>query len=682
MERRSFGWMHPFCFQKGNKATGCEDAPPVAKTEYSIVCDGLGGAGLTKHTILDSETQQTVTRTSGYLGSRIVCDCVGAFLVSNYAGLEKAVAENGREADRTVSVSEFVRDLKARLTRTLDEHMKKWDIKPSLSRALKDFPTTLASAVYFKRLKGITILSIWAGDSRVYLLTPAKGLQILSLDDAKGAEDEMNSTSEMTNCISAGNDFHLNYALYDLNEPGLVFCCSDGCFDYLKSPLHFEWLLLHTMLECMPNCDATNIGNALADSIRENLYRTIGDDTTMAGALIGIDSTARMKMLFRARTSESDAHAVTMNGYLEELKRIQAGRDSARRKCSLTEERVLPLIRDEVCLALRSGNFGSRLRSRLSSMPCFADYTQRELMIEHEVDEQCEAELRKVQESTYQLRNVCRNMLVLDYINWQSQSKARNNGFFPAYGQFPGGFPITRSLALSTQSNADCVKPEQVRQIISACIAMIDHPSFKDIVFIPSVPSDKLNQCLQGLKSQMEVVLAIMNNADPLFEDLWNQAFFSTDDYSKERQFQDRNPQFEALFEQAMVNPQSSQFASTLSKRKIAEYYDQVNKTNTVREKFSLEMQRRMANLPEDFWLAHKDEILDMILSESETGLRTLFPNSTVQFSNLISYVESKRILQNTSSEADNVRKLIDGIWAQYKRDYQLILQISEKGAC
>lgn len=43
--------MFPFSFQKGNKTAGCEDAPPVSNIRFSVVCDGLGGAGSTKHKV-------------------------------------------------------------------------------------------------------------------------------------------------------------------------------------------------------------------------------------------------------------------------------------------------------------------------------------------------------------------------------------------------------------------------------------------------------------------------------------------------------------------------------------------------------------------------------------------------------------------------------------------------------
>ena len=95
--------------------------------------------------------------------------------------------------------------------------MAKLGIDPMLTRnkTLKIFPTTLASALYFQDGERMKILAIWAGDSRVYVLSPTKGLQMLSLDDAVNAEVEMKSASEMNNCISAGNPFRWNYSIFD-----------------------------------------------------------------------------------------------------------------------------------------------------------------------------------------------------------------------------------------------------------------------------------------------------------------------------------------------------------------------------------------------------------------------------------------------------------------------------------
>ena len=77
--------LYPFSFQKEIKPGFCEDAPPVATDRYAIVCDGLGGAGHTKHSLPDEENPGTVTeRTSAYLGSRIVADRVERFFAEHW----------------------------------------------------------------------------------------------------------------------------------------------------------------------------------------------------------------------------------------------------------------------------------------------------------------------------------------------------------------------------------------------------------------------------------------------------------------------------------------------------------------------------------------------------------------------------------------------------------------------
>ena len=455
--------MIPFSFQKGNKAAGCEDAPPIANLAYSVVCDGLGGAGSTKHTVHEEMSEVPVVRTSGYLGSRIVCSCVDAYYSQNINELFATTID----MNRTDKVNRFLLALKAQINTAFDANMQKLGITPSHSKTLKDFPTTLASAIYYPHPNGVTVLAIWAGDSRVYLLTPKKGLQLLSLDDAKNAENEMNSTSEMTNCISAGNAFRLNYAFYELDEPGIVFCCSDGCFDYLQSPLHFEWLLLHTILECMPNSVGDELGVALAESIRDNMYRSIGDDTTMSGIIIGIDSSRQMKNLYQSRMTESGRFAISMNDYLKELKKVQNERDAAQKTCRLFEEKIISSVHDEVCLALKSNNVNPMLQSRLISMPCYIEYVHRMQAVEKEIDDECAAEIQKVQEIAYQTKNVCRNMLVCDYLKWQRQMDEQGGVLSSFWGQLP---MLPQKNRGQTRKGQLYANPTRARQLILACI--------------------------------------------------------------------------------------------------------------------------------------------------------------------------------------------------------------------
>ena len=511
------------------------------------------------------------------------------------------------------------------------------------------------------------------------MFTPKNGLQLLSLDDAQNAENEMNSASEMTNCISASNTFSLNYAFYELNEPGIVFCCSDGCFDYLQSPLHFEWLLLHTILECMPDCDGDKLGVALAESIRDNMYKSIGDDTTMSGIIIDIDSSSQMKDLFREMMLESGKLAISMNECLKSLKVAQNERDAARKTCRLYEEKIFLSIRDEVCLTLKSNNYNPLLQTMLTTMPCYIEYSQRERMAAKEIEEKCADEIQKAQEKTYQIRNVCRNMLVCDYLKWQRREDEQGSVSLAIWEQIHKLPPKARGQVRNIQVYAS---PARARQSILACIEMFKHPYFKEVVSLPTLPDDEIEHYSQSQMSQLETLLTILDNSDVMFTDLWTQAFFSTDYFSKERYKYDRTPQFEVLFEQAMISPKSCQFVSELSARKIAEYHEQENRIVAVQEKYAREKQKRLDNMPDEYWSNHKDEILQMILSEHVDTLRSIFKNSNLQIERLVAYVEAKKTLAQIDSKIEDMQTSVDKIWDQYKDKYQLFRKITEKGAC
>lgn len=666
--------MIPFSFQKGNKVAGCEDAPPIADSKYTVVCDGLGGAGASKHTVLEEESGKHITRTSAYLGSRIVCECVNAYYEQNIFELLTML----RTQDKAFAINGFLSGLKNQISSVFEMKMQKWGITPSQKRALKDFPTTLASAIYMPLGKVTVVLAIWAGDSRVYVLMPQKGLQLLSLDDAKNAEIEMNSASEMTNCISASNMYRLNYAVYELKGPGIVFCCSDGCFDFIQSPLHFEWLLLHTILEYMPNSCGEDLGTKFADCVRDNMYKTIGDDTTMAGIIVGMDSSLQMKTFYQGRMTESGELAVSMNEQLKELKKLQSERDTAKKTCRLLEEKVISSIHEEVCIALKSSNANSMLQSRLMAMPCYSVYMQKVNKIEKEIEDECRSEMRKMQEISYQTKNVCRNMLICDFLKWQRQMDDQRSGS-ALWGQLSMRLQETTGL---TQSNQAYTNPMRAKQYFLTCIEMYNHPYFKEIVDLPVLPDDEIEKYIQLQTGLLKKLIVLLDNSDLLFGNLWSQAYFLTELFAKDRNQCDRSDQFEGQFKQAMSNPHNCQFVSNLSARKIAEYNDREKDIDKKRERLLKKKQTLQENISEEFWIDYKDDILEWIMYESEVNIRTLFANTTVSIDRLISYIQAKKSLTMINQKIEMAQSAVDKIWQFYKGNYQLFSQITEKGVC
>lgn len=667
--------MIPFSFQKGNKPAGCEDSPPVSGQNFSIVCDGLGGAGATKHTI-KIEDGSTVVRTSAFLGARIVSGCVSTYFADKTAELSDDMKSKGKQA----VVESFLSELKNRINSTFDTKRKEWDITPSQKRALKDFPTTLASCIYMPHDAGVTALAVWAGDSRVYALTPSKGLQLISMDDAQNAETEMNSVSEMTNCISAGNPYRLNYAFYELTEPGIIFCCSDGCFDYLQSPLHFEWLLLHTILERVPDSDASDLGAAFAESVRDSIYVTIGDDTTMVGMINGIQTSQEMKSLFQARMDGFEKLAIQMNDALKALKKVQSERDSAQKTCRLLEEKINYSLRDEVCLALMPGNESSFLRSRLSSLPCYNDFTQKRKKIEDDISREEAAELGNAREIAYQLRSKCRDMLICDRLKLQQQSEDQDAaGGWEPFLMLPQKI---RGAARSSEVGEAYLNPQSARQTLLTCVEMLRHPSYRDVAAFRVLSDEDLPTRIQSQIEMIQDLVETIGNPEYLFHELWSQAFFSTEFYAKKRFLCDRSPEFDFQFEQAIVNPRSCSFASRLSVKKIEEYQNMVAGFQAIEEKYKKEKQRRIELLPKEFWLENKDAVLDWLISENEGTLQALFANTSIPLNKLLDYINAKKTLLNICQKIESAQAEVDTIWNQYRYDYQLYCKIEEKGAC
>ncbi|GJD22729.1 hypothetical protein RIVM261_076850 [Rivularia sp. IAM M-261] len=118
--------------------------------------------------------------------------------------------------------------------------------------------TTIALASIPKKVdpdtKAFEISLAWMGDSRVYFLSPQKGLQQLTVDDLEIEKDAFQMIREdprMSQYLTADipSDWQIHFALENINEKGCVLVCTDGCFQYLPTPWDFEKLLLETLID-------------------------------------------------------------------------------------------------------------------------------------------------------------------------------------------------------------------------------------------------------------------------------------------------------------------------------------------------------------------------------------------------------------------------------------------------
>lgn len=247
-----------------------QDAPPVANDKFLIVCDGLGAAGSARH-IIDSDGQG---QKSAFLGSRKLSEICVDFFEENY------------EALLSSDIKKCIEKLKLKINEDLTEYLTKYP-KTEDSKGGMVFPTTLASVVYREEKDYVNATVIWAGDSRVFMFTEENSLQQLSKDDVEGEFDAcFGKDCRMSNCVSQDEQFCINYASYKLPKYCVIFACSDGCFDFTKSPMHFEMEILKALF------DAKKIESDDLKSSFETVLKNMncGDDCTLSGVVFNYSS--------------------------------------------------------------------------------------------------------------------------------------------------------------------------------------------------------------------------------------------------------------------------------------------------------------------------------------------------------------------------------------------------------
>jgi hypothetical protein len=102
--------------------------------------------------------------------------------------------------------------------------------------------------------------------------------------------------SVMSNCISADTEFYVDHHQVQLQAPFLLLCATDGCFAYVRSPMHFEHLLLSTM-------QAARDVPAWQQALEAAVTAITGDDAAIALLGLGADLDG-FKQLFKDRTDE------------------------------------------------------------------------------------------------------------------------------------------------------------------------------------------------------------------------------------------------------------------------------------------------------------------------------------------------------------------------------------------
>lgn len=384
-----------------------EDAPPEATEKLLIVCDGLGGTGQTKHKIGDQYY------TSAYIGSRCVSDAI-----------KKYCDEQQREL-WTDDIATMTKKLKKYLASQLETCIQGYKLEKSLGgNMIELLPTTLAMAIFRKNGGFLDVRVIWAGDSRVYLLTPVDGLSQLSEDDVDGEFDAMKALgqSNMNNNVTGeGMDrFHLNYAEYKIpiQEGFILFAASDGCFDYIESPMQFEYKLLAATQQVFED-DPSVLGECIAENYQGENCK---DDTTIAGVVIQTNQEKTVSELYKARIlymkekfrkPVNEGYRLADSRYDEiDNKRTQLEESEREIEMELTEA-IISFLRQSPAFDMQE-----ELKSRILKMDCLANYFYARLQNKKELQKaqkEIQEEMQKKKEAEQSLNNLIENF-VKNYI--------------------------------------------------------------------------------------------------------------------------------------------------------------------------------------------------------------------------------------------------------------------------
>jgi serine/threonine protein phosphatase PrpC len=253
-----------------------EDADPILRVGPDLgllgVFDGMGGAGGRVYDTPDGR------HTGAYIASRFARNVVERLMLD--------LIKPEWNLDGPAAAAELQRVLASSLAARLAE--LKAPETTLRSKLVKALPTTMTLAVLQRTDPAAGTYAchlFWAGDSRAYVLEPEAGLMQLTTDDLRSAGDAMRNLTDdsvMSNAISADTEFHINYRQVELQAPFLLLCATDGCFAYVRSPMHFEQLLLSTLQAAR---DVTGWQRALEAAVTA----ITGDDAALALLGLGAD---------------------------------------------------------------------------------------------------------------------------------------------------------------------------------------------------------------------------------------------------------------------------------------------------------------------------------------------------------------------------------------------------------
>lgn len=243
------------------------------------VFDGCGGSGARKHDDYNDHSE-------AFMAARL---CSGAL----YECIQRHFPAN-------IPSDAFARQiLEPYLADVLKANTPAEKTNTVKIKGMRTLPSTMAAAlIQMENGKELRVSPIWAGDSRVYILD-ATGLSQLTTDDSNQPDpmEGLYDDGTLTNVICVDRPVHLNCCMFKIKPPFMIIAATDGCFGYVSSPMEFEGMILHTMLE------SSSVAQ-WEDSLQKLIASYAGDDHTLCLASFGYGSFASMQQAFQKRYND------------------------------------------------------------------------------------------------------------------------------------------------------------------------------------------------------------------------------------------------------------------------------------------------------------------------------------------------------------------------------------------
>lgn len=647
----------PFSFQIEYKQTGCEDAPPVASVDYSIVCDGLGGSGMQKYDVPSEEGTEPLQRTGAYIGSRVVSDCVTEYFDDNPFSADFPI----NNSVLLKELQDYTEGLKKKIIEAMNQKKTELGAEPHPAKSMKLFPTTLSAITYFNGENALYNACIWAGDSRIYVLSPTKGLQQLSKDDADESEDSMMSGTVMNNCLSADNEFHLNYLIYKVTEPCIIFACSDGVFDYVRSPLNLEWALLTTILNLKDDLNNNEIADAMANAFKTQVFETIAsDDTTMCGILYKIENISQLKEMYQERMNSFGSVAVEMNKNIASSKNLRTERDKIRKAIRIGQQELRSSLKNEI-LRLFVKDEQETLSGWIRNLEIYKPYQEKE-----EQTRQYYKQLAEEQESRLEKNEKgqeCWNLLKLDYLRYLKEHDTQSR-------------TAARDVEFSNNSKATTV--------LETVYNMLSMDDFLD--YLKELYDDNESETMiaygRKITKLLKETIPVM---DTKMSEFYRHAFYSRSRFRNELAEFDNDASFKEFAHRAF-RLKDKDVLKFLSSRTIEKYneYNRLKKSivqkKPARNSLNMEEKQELSNIRQAFIDELSDEVVDEVMKLSaDDAIKKLLLKGIGQ-KQLDQYQADDASLAKAEADLAQAEANISEIWTDYRVNYELFKQIDMGG--